>query len=235
MDDSTHPEAPTSPPSLSLQLTPEQAAALLAAAGQAPKKPRRKKPPRLPVFFLPAQASALLAAAEEPREFMLVLSGLYLGLRVDELVKLRITDVDLVGRSVFVQLGKGKKDRYVPVPPDLAGALEEWIGDRPDGWLFPGRNPAKPLTCRAVQKIMKRLAIRAQLPGAAVPRKCTPHKMRHTYATMLLDSGANLLEVQELLGHASLSTTQIYLHVMPGRLKSAVDRLRFGDTKGVVS
>jgi integrase/recombinase XerD len=100
-----------------------------------------KKSRRLPEFLRPAESDALLVAAAQQRaaerDRLILLCGLGAGLRVGEIVNLRIEDVDVTGRIVFVRLGKGKRDRYVPIPDVLSNALAKWIGDRPSGWLFP--------------------------------------------------------------------------------------------------
>jgi integrase/recombinase XerD len=184
--------------------------------------PRRR---RLPTFFRAKEAEALLGAAKSQRDRLIVLVGLYLGLRVSEMTKLRVEDVDLVERLAFVRQGKGDKDRYVPIPAGLVAPLRAWMGARQEGWLFPSRQGGGRLASRTVQLLIKRLAAAAGIAGATLARKCTPHKLRHSYATRLLEAGATIREVQELLGHSSVATTEIYTHVNPGRLRGAVDRL----------
>src|SRR5579859_1536159 len=179
---------------------------------------------RLPEFLRPAESDALIAAADSQRDRLIVLCGLGLGLRVAELTKLRIEDVDLAEKSVFVRLGKGKKDRYVPIPVDLVQPFANWIGQRSSGWVFPTpRRPEKPLTTRAVQLLMKRLRSKA-----GILRRVSPHVLRHSYASSLLRSGADVAEVSRLLGHSSLQVTSRYLHCDPARLKPVVDKLRLG-------
>lgn len=183
---------------------------------------------RLPEFLRPAEAAALLTAADPGRDRLLVQCGLYLGLRVAELTKLRAEDVDLDGCLVFVRQGKGAKDRYVPIPAALVGPLRAWLADRPLGYLFPSpQDPDRPLTTRAVQYLMQRLRRKAKLV-----RRANPHVLRHTCATTLLRSGADITEVQHVLGHSSPNVTARYLHCDPGRLKGVVDRLAFGGPEG---
>lgn len=145
------------------------------------------------------------------------------GLRVAELVGLRTGDVDVAGRTVTV-LGKGSKERRVPVSPPAATAVARWLdGLRdeladPDGpaterdRLFWNRR-RRPLTARDVRRVLDRRA----------PAPTHPHALRHTFATHLLDGGADLRAVQELLGHADLATTQLYTHVSRERLRRVVD------------
>jgi integrase/recombinase XerD len=177
---------------------------------------------RLPEFFRPDEARALIeAAAPRRRDHVIVLCALYLGLRVAELVAVRIEDVDLAEARLLVRLGKGGKDRWLPVKSTLAPVLASWIGERRSGWLFPSpRCPDRPLTTRAVRYLIGRLARRAN-----IHRRASPHVCRHTFATSLLRNGADLTDVQRLLGHSHLQTTSKYLHADTSRLQAAVDRL----------
>jgi integrase/recombinase XerC len=144
------------------------------------------------------------------------------GLRAAELVGLRTTDVDLPGRTVTV-LGKGSKQRRVPMSPPAVAALTRWLdglraeladpaadGDRDR--LFWNRR-RRPMTTRDVRRVLDRRS----------PTPTHPHALRHTFATHLLDGGADLRAVQELLGHADLATTQLYTHVSRERLRRVVD------------
>jgi site-specific recombinase XerD len=150
------------------------------------------------------------------------------GLRVGELVGLRLGDVDLDGRVVTV-LGKGSKVRRVPLSRPAVRALRRWLaglrdelggsaverdggGDADRDRLFRNRR-GRPLTDRDVRRIIDRRA----------PAPTHPHALRHTFATHLLDGGADLRAVQELLGHADLATTQLYTHVSRERLRQVVD------------
>ena len=142
------------------------------------------------------------------------------GLRVAELCGLPLADVDLGGRSVRV-LGKGAKERIVPLSVASVEAISAWLGggrpayappgdaDRADAPLFYNQR-CRPLGSRAVRRILDR--------RAAAPTH--PHALRHTFATHLLDGGADLRAVQELLGHSDLATTQLYTHVSKERLRA---------------
>ncbi len=176
---------------------------------------------RLPVFLRPAQADQVIAVAKTDRDRLILQLGLYCGLRVSEICKLRIEHLDLDQGTLLVELGKGKKDRYVPIPARILGDIERWVEDRRSGYLFPSpRKAGQPLTTRAVQYLVEAVGKRADLP-----KRISPHKLRHSYATRLLSTGASLREVQELLGHSSVATTERYTHVLPERLRPAVDRL----------
>lgn len=180
---------------------------------------------RLPYFLPDDEPDLLLRAAVAPRDRLLLLLGMYCGLRVSEMCRLRVEDVDFTRGVVTVRHGKGDKDRAIPLADKIVEPLRVWVEARRDGYLFPSARREGPLTTRAVQLLLKRLAQKAGLSGAKTGRRYTPHKLRHRFATGLLRSGADIVEVQELLGHANLATTAIYLHADPQRLRAAVNRL----------
>jgi site-specific recombinase XerD len=121
----------------------------------------------------------------------------------------------------MVQLGKGSKDRNLPLAQKLVDPLFAWLAGRTSGWVFPSpRRANQHLSARKAQLLVKEIAQRAGLA-----KRVTPHILRHSFATRLLWSGADLREVQELLGHSSVAVTMIYTAVVPERLRAAVDRL----------
>jgi len=140
------------------------------------------------------------------------------GLRLAELVSLDVSHVDVFSESVRV-LGKGRKERVVPVGAPALAAIQKY---RQEANVHAG-----PLFISKVRRRLTHanvwLTIRRYLPHTSIPLKISPHKLRHSFATHLLDAGADLRSVQSLLGHASLSTTQIYTHVTIERLKTAYD------------
>ena len=176
---------------------------------------------RLPRVLSQGELSTLLdepAATPLDRRDHAVLELLYAaGLRVSELCGLDRDDVDLRGRTVTV-LGKGSKQRRLPIHESAASALRDWLAhgregmDGPPEAVFVNRRGAR-LGPRDVRRILDR--------RAASPTH--PHALRHTYATHLLDGGADLRVVQELLGHSSLATTQVYTHVSKERLRSVYE------------
>ncbi len=173
---------------------------------------------RLPRVLSAGEVTSLLDAGAETavdRRDLAVLELLYAaGLRVSELCGLDRGDIDLRGRTVTV-LGKGGKQRRVPVHDTAVAALRAWFEDGredmegPPEAAFVNRRGAR-LGPRDVRRILDRRA----------PSPTHPHARRHTYATHLLDGGADLRVVQELLGHSSLATTQVYTHVSKERLRS---------------
>ena len=149
------------------------------------------------------------------------------GLRVGEAVSLDVRDVDLHRGEVRV-LGKGGKERVVPLPSVARESLAAWIDSRRSRGLLgqplfttlrPGRDGPRRLSARSVRRLLAERARRARIAD-----RVHPHRLRHSYATHLLDMGADLREIQELLGHASLSTTEKYTEVSAERLLEVYDR-----------
>jgi len=187
--------------------------------------PRR----RLPKSFRPAESESLIAAAVVPRDRCIILIGLYAGLRVSEILNLEVTDVNLDQNLLAVNRGKGDRDRVCPLPDLLAGPLRDWIGARTEGFLFESpRKPGQRLSSRAVQRMMKRVAKAAGFPDWEKPRGVNPHRLRHTFCSSLLRAGCDIATARDLMGHASISSTQIYSWSDPFRMKAAVDLLDFG-------
>ena len=186
---------------------------------------RQVRSPRLPrklVSFLPIDETAALMDARPVRgtaRDTAIIELLYAsGLRVSELVGLDLRDVDLADMTVRV-LGKGRKERIVPFGAAAAGALADYLGARgpAGGAVFRNRRGGR-LTVRSVHTIVRR-----QTRAAGIVRRVSPHTLRHTFATHLLDSGADLRMIQELLGHSRLSTTQRYTHVSSDQLMRIYD------------
>lgn len=176
---------------------------------------------RLPVYLRPQELELLVAAAPTQRDRVILLIGAYAGLRVSEIVKLQVEHVDFEAAMLEVHAGKGDKDRNVPMHQRVGWELKAFLAGRRTGWVFASdRGGSGHLTSRAVQLMIAAAAARAQ-----IARHVTPHKLRHTFATQLLAHGADLLEIKDLLGHASVATTQIYAAALPERLRGAVDRL----------
>ena len=150
-----------------------------------------------------------------------ILETLYsAGLRIHELVQLNDDDVDVLGEVVRVR-GKGKKERLAALGGPAIDALQKYVELRrreKRGPVFVNRFGER-LTARSVQRMLKKYLIAAGLDPSL-----TPHKLRHSFATHMLDAGADLRNVQELLGHANLSTTQIYTHITPERLKKVYEK-----------
>ena len=188
---------------------------------------REVRGPRLPtklVSFLPIDEAMVLMDATPPGHpsrgrDSAVLELLYAtGLRVSELAGLDLDDLDCAERTVRV-LGKGGKERIVPYGSRAAGALDAHLACRGAlrGPLFVNRRGGR-LTVRSIHSIVRRSAA-----ACGITRRVSPHTLRHTFATHLLDAGADLRMIQELLGHSRLSTTQRYTHVSADQLMRAYD------------
>jgi site-specific recombinase XerD len=154
------------------------------------------------------------------------------GLRAEELVSLTVTDIDHDGEQLRVE-GKGRKTRYLPIGEVAMAAVKLYLEQGRNGLTAPGASggregetgalflskTGKPLGTSDVRRRLRAWATHSQIPGGA-----TPHALRHSFATHLLDGGADLRSIQELLGHASVSTTQVYTRVESARLRSAYAR-----------
>ncbi len=198
------------------------------------KKKTERKKKKLPVVLTDREAESLLAAALDLvnnartdskrraawRDFTMIQTGFLAGPRVAEMCSLQVSNVDIAGAMLNILEGKGAKDRNVPIGTKLLTVLREWIGTRTDGHLFPGPN-GKKLAERTFQQRLEALCAAAGIPR----HKAHPHALRHTFATTLLRKGVDIRKIQVLMGHESISTTQIYTMVAPEDLKGAVDLL----------
>jgi integrase/recombinase XerC len=202
----------------------------LVHRGRASANPARevatpKLPKTLPTYLPIDESDALLRVAS-PRapgnaRDRAILELLYAtGIRVAELAGLDVEDVSLRDwREAAVRvLGKGRKERIVPVGRKAVEALQAYLGPRTGGPLFLNERGGR-LTVRSVHRI-----VRGRARAAGLHRRVSPHTLRHTFATHLLDAGAELRLIQELLGHARLGTTQKYTHVSTDRLMKVYDR-----------
>jgi integrase/recombinase XerD len=197
--------------------------------------PYGKKPKSLPVVLSVDEVMQLLSAARAGRERTLLQTAYACGLRVSELVALRVTDIDSARMVVNVRQGKGAKDRQVPLSPLLLMELRHWWSQhRTKPWLFPGiteRAQDKPLCVGCVQRMCQKVVARARLRKPA-----SMHTLRHSYATHMLEAGVDVVTLQRLLGHTSLTTTALYLHVSTSQLRKMPDLLALPkETKPEVS
>ncbi|MDO8730195.1 MAG: tyrosine recombinase XerC [Candidatus Omnitrophota bacterium] len=188
---------------------------------------RPKQDRHLPSFLSVEETTRLMEAPAgdsfAARRDRAILETLYsTGLRVSELVNLKVRDVDLIGGTLRT-VGKGRKERMVPMGSYSIQAIRAYLKaltpdeTEPDRPLFRNQRRGR-LTDRSVRRILNRYLIQV-----SVDRKISPHSLRHSFATHLLDRGADLRSVQELLGHSSLTTTQIYTHVTTERLKKVYE------------
>jgi site-specific recombinase XerD len=178
--------------------------------------PYQRRPRTLPTVLSRADVQRLLDAIP-PGPYRLLFRLAYAaGLRISEVTHLRGRDLDFARGVLLVRQGKGRKDRLVPLPHCLGADLTTVARlRRPDDFLFPGRRGRGGLHVGATQRYFKRLVRACGLPG-----RVTPHTLRHSYATHLLEAGTDLLTIQKLLGHRALSTTAHYLHVSTAHLRA---------------
>jgi integrase/recombinase XerD len=178
---------------------------------------------KLPRFLSMEEVKHMIAVSSRNRRDCLVIKCLfYLGLRNSELQKLQVDDIDFINRTVKVVQGKGKKDRFVPISSrEFAAELKGWTGKRTRGLLIIGRGTNSVLSDRHIRRIVKKYAIEA---GVRKPEEVHPHTLRHSYATHLQNRGLPLNYIQQVLGHESLETTTIYVHLGTERLRDMIEK-----------
>lgn len=177
----------------------------------------------LPVVLSPKETLEVLDAPSQSLKARAILHAIYAGgLRVSEVVHLRPADIDSERMLVRVHRGKGGKDRYVMLSPTLLELLREyWKAYRPQEWLFfPRSDRSRPLSRRAVQLMCTRAC-----QAAKIKKSASPHTLRHSFATHLLEHGTDLRVIQALLGHRNIATTTRYLHVSSDRIGATASPL----------
>jgi integrase/recombinase XerD len=186
--------------------------------------PYGKRSKRLPVVLSVEEVAQLLETARPGRERILLMTAYACGLRLSEVLHLQVTDIDSARMVVNVRQGKGAKDRQVPLSARLLGELRTWwCGHRTKPWLFPGMygpSRQRPMNETSVQRMVKQVVTRAQLR-----KKASMHTLRHSYATHMLEAGVDVVTLQKLLGHNSLSTTARYLHLSTRQMQKMPDLL----------
>ncbi|MGB9707906.1 MAG: site-specific tyrosine recombinase/integron integrase [Candidatus Pacearchaeota archaeon] len=179
---------------------------------------RPKKEKTLPSVLSKDEIKALIESAETKKSRLIIQFLYSTGLRVSELVNLKVQDLNLAEKTGIVRQGKGKKDRMFTLSEKSISDIQAYLNEHPQNtYLF---SETEPLTTRNIQKIIKHTAKKAQ-----IQKKVTPHTLRHSYATHLLESGTDIRVIQTLLGHENLNTTQIYTHVSTEELKKVKNPL----------
>ena len=171
---------------------------------------------KLPVVLSREEVHRVLGCLRQPH-YRVCLSTIYsCGLRVGECVRLQISDIDSARMQLRVRQGKGRKDRYVPLPERTLELLREyWLSHRHAVWLFPARNRggAVPLATQPMNRKGVNVAFAAALKESGVQKQATVHTLRHSWATHLLEAGVSLRTIQTYLGHSSPRTTALYTHL----------------------
>src|SRR5213079_1708970 len=167
------------------------------------------EPRKLPVVLSVEEVARLLNAAPGLK-YKAALSVAYgAGLRATEVISLKVSDIDSKRMIIRIEQGKGRKDRYVMLSPHLLDLLRTWwMAARPQGWLFPGRDPAQPMTTRQLNR-----ACHAAAQMAEISKRVSLHTLRHSFATHLLEQNIDVRVIQVLLGHVKLDTTALYTRV----------------------
>jgi integrase/recombinase XerD len=195
-----------------------------------------REPRKLPVVLSPEEVARLLDAAPgRGLKYKAALSIAYgAGLRVSEVAALKVADIDSQRMLIRVEQGKGRKDRYVMLSPQLLELLRAWYKERrPRGWLFPsgrGRNPLQSVTTRQLTRACHEAA-----QAAGIAKRVSPHTLRHSFATHLLEQNVDIRVIQALLGHVKLDTTARYAQVATKVIRevaSPLDRLVRTRNKG---
>jgi site-specific recombinase XerD len=183
-----------------------------------------KTPKKLPIVLSRDEVTRLVQAAGGLRNKAALATAYATGLRAAELAALKVTDIDSGRMVIRVEHGKGGKDRYVMLSPQLLGILRAyWRSTGSRHWLFPGQSSDRPISTKRLQ-----IACRAARRAAGLDKPVSLHTLRHSFATHLLEAGANIRTIQVLLGHAQLATTARYLHVATSVIAdtaSPLDRL----------
>jgi site-specific recombinase XerD len=184
-----------------------------------------REPRKLPVVLGAEEVVRFLDAVANPKHRVALITAYATGLRAAEVVHLKIADIDSSRMVIRVEHGKGGKDRYVMLSPQLLDILRDyWRRTRPPHWLFPGCQVTRPLHPAGLH-----IACRSACAAAKMDKRVTVHTLRHSFATHLLESGTDIRIIQSLLGHSNLQTTARYTQVATNTIRgtqSPLDRLR---------
>jgi len=189
------------------------------------RMPYQRKRRTLPEILAPEEVAAIFDACHNFKHKTLLMTSYSGGLRLGETLGLLPSDIDSARMMIRIEQGKGRKDRYVMLSETLLAALRSyWKAFRPVRWLFEGRTKGQPLSPSTAEKVFTAAAGRA-----GIAKGVSFHSLRHAFATHLLEGGTNIRVIQALLGHQSLTTTQVYTHIARTYVNataSPLDRLR---------
>lgn len=177
-----------------------------------------RKENKLPQVFTAEQVKQLLSVITNLKHRVIISLFYGTGLRMAELSQLKITDIDSKAFQVKV-MGKGRKDRFTILPKQLLPELRAcYLKHKPQTYLFEGQSKGKPMHCRSIQHFVQRYVRMIGLGD----KDYSAHTLRHSFATHLLDAGVDIHTIKELLGHSSISTTMVYLHLQQSKRASLV-------------
>lgn len=187
------------------------------------RMPRRRKPKILPEVLSKAQVGKIIAATGNIKHRLILMAAYSAGLRVGEIANLKINHIDSEQMVIRVEQGKGRKDRYTLLSSRFLGELRTYYKAwRPESYLFFAKNRHVPISITTMQKIYYRAK-----KDAGISKGRGIHTLRHCFASHLLDAGYDIRKIQLLMGHRSLSTTMVYLHVSQSRLAKVESPLDF--------
>ena len=180
--------------------------------------PRAKQPQRLPEILSREEIERLFQAALNPKHRTALMLTYSAGLRVSEVARLKVGDIDSARMSIRVEQGKGKKDRYTVLSQRMLRELRGyWQVYRPREWLFAAaRTPDRPIHTHTLQKIFYAVKRRAR-----IAKRCGIHALRHAFATHMLEAGTDIHTIQQLMGHGHVTTTMRYFHLTQKHLMDA--------------
>ncbi|HXG37195.1 MAG TPA: site-specific tyrosine recombinase/integron integrase [Bacteroidota bacterium] len=191
--------------------------------------PRPKKSRNLPKVLSETEVRAILDSTSNLKHKALLMLVYSAGLRVGEVVRIKLEDIDSTRMLIHIRKAKGLKDRYVQLSETVLSTLREyWRHARPREWLFPGQGDQGFLSERTAEEVFKQATTRA-----GIRKPVSIHSLRHSYATHLLEAGVDIRYIQEILGHSNLKTTEIYTHVSKKQIAKVVNPLdrMFSQTK----
>ncbi len=178
--------------------------------------PFAKKEQHLPDILTRDEIKTLLSVTKNHKHHAIFMIAYSAGLRVSEIVHLTIKDIDSQANVICVKQGKGKKDRYVPLSPILLAELRQyWKRYKPSHWLFPGCDSRKPMTRDGAGDAFKKAKIKAH-----ITKNVSIHSLRHSCATHMLENGTDIMNIKQLLGHSSISSTLRYTRISKQRVSN---------------
>jgi integrase/recombinase XerD len=179
------------------------------------------EPRKIPVVLSPEEVARFLEAVPGVK-YKAAFSAAYgAGLRVSEVAALKVSDIDSERMLLRIEQGKGHKDRYAMLSPVLLELLRDWWRiARPKVWLFPGRDPLQPMSTRQLNR-----ACHAAADMAEITKRVSPHTLRHSFATHLLEQNTDIRVIQVLLGHAKVDTTALYTHIATNTIRAVTSPL----------